>query len=75
MTARRYLLRDPGSGKPIGRAYASLGGAIRRARQMSRSVSHAVPVWWIDDTGKPKVVLGSATAGVWLASNHLPSGK
>jgi hypothetical protein len=42
MMARRYLLRDPGSGEQIGRA-ASLDGAIRRARQRSRSVSHAVP--------------------------------
>lgn len=67
MIPPRYILRHSESGQQIGRPHNSVAGATRRARDMSRSVSHAVPVWWIDDTGKPKAEIGSAVAGIWLS--------
>src|SRR5690242_17438233 len=39
MGTQRYLLRHPESGEPIGRAHVSLENAIRRAREISRSVA------------------------------------
>lgn len=53
-----YIVRQ--DDKQIGRRHATLNKARQAAIRASKRNGGDATVWWIDDTGKPKVVLGRA---------------
>jgi hypothetical protein len=53
-----------------GGVFSSFEAARRAAEAASRRQPGAVELMWCDDTGKPKVCIGCATAGEWLATDE-----
>lgn len=59
----RYIVRQ--DDKQIGNRYATLAKAQQAAIRASKRNANDATVWWLDDTGKPKVALGSARNGTF----------
>jgi hypothetical protein len=70
MTGRllAYVLHDP-DGREVGAWHVEK----RHAFAAALAVSHGggpVTLWWVDDTGRPRVMLGTAEGGRFRPSEH-----
>jgi hypothetical protein len=70
MTGRllAYVLRDP-DGREVGARHAEKRRAFAAALAVS-SGGGPVTLWWVDDIGRPKVMLGTAEDGRFRPSEH-----